>query len=376
MTLRVLESKQTDMEVSTMAQLSAIQGMQFGREVYSSVIKFKDLERFMHVFPKVQRALNMKKVGSIKRYIISGLESTGHMNMRFIPAITATSRSTIFYDQTTHRIAIDTERSKLSINDGQHRFTAINQTLEYLEKEFVKSKDKMRTARIKDMIDTIKDMVIPVTIFANLTEREEKQLFYDLNSLAARPSKNANIRLNQLDLYARMARELAQENKYLRHYGVEMDKTSIQSANKNTLLLATVHKMIKELLGDEISHDRDFLNEGNYKEFKKYINETFDRLFFTLPNDLNVRGKYLTDKSYTLKSIARFINHARNYLDLRLSDDEIFKIIGDMDWTMTTDFWSKYGASPGLKKGNIVFNGGGHGAAKSVYDALIDQATT
>jgi hypothetical protein len=43
-----------------------------------------------------------------------------------------------------------------------------------------------------------------------------------------------------------------------------------------------------------------------------------------------------------------------------------------MDWTMNIDFWAKHGATSG-KGGNIVFPGGGYGASKAIYKALIDQ---
>jgi DNA sulfur modification protein DndB len=376
MSLKVLEAQPTDMEMSMFAQLTAIKGKQFGRDVYSSMIKFKDLDKFLASFPEVQRQINVRKVASIRRYILSGLEkSETERRMRFFSSMTVTCRGHILYSEHNHRIALNTNEVKLSINDGQHRAEAINQAIDYLEKEFVKSKDKLKTARIRSYIDELSEMVIPVVIYDGLSEREEKMLFHDLNNLAQRPSKNANIRLNQTDLFSRMARELSHSNKYLKHYGVEEDKSSIQEGNDNTILLATVYQMVKELLGNELNHDRDFLNENNYDEFKKDVEETLDRLFFILPPDLDAKGKYLTEKSYTLKSITRFINHARHHLDLRLSDDKIFEVIADMDWTMNLDFWEKYGGTAGIKDGNIVFAGGGHGAAKSVYRALIDRAT-
>lgn len=361
-----------DMELNHFATLSAIKGKQFGKDVYSSVIKFKDLEKFLESFPNVQRDLVHRKVSSLRRYILSGLEDDG-INMRFFSAVTVTCKSTMYYDENKNRVAIDTNDSKLSINDGQHRFEAIKTSLQYLEKEFVKSKDKNRTSKIKSMIDILSEMVIPIVIFDGLSEREEKMLFHDLNNLAQRPSRNANIRLNQTDLFSKMARELSEDNKYFVHYGVEMDKMSIWGSNKNTILLTTIYGSIKEILGSEYKYDHNFLNSRNYESYKQKVDDTFNKLFFALPYDINVRGKYLTDKSFTIKSIARFICHARNHLDLQLSDDEIFKVIANVDWSYNLEQWSKYGGVEGMN-GNIVFGGGNTGGKKAIYDILIDTS--
>src|SRR5690606_35791182 len=124
-------------------------------------------------------------------------------------------------------------------------------------------------------------MVIPIVIFDDLSDREEKQLFHDLNNLASRPSRNSNIRLNQTDIFSKMSRDLAKENRYLKHYGVEMDKMSISGHNnKNTVLLSTLYAMTKELLGLEYRHNHNVLTKENYDEVKKMLNETLNSLFF------------------------------------------------------------------------------------------------
>lgn len=369
LSLNVLEPAQTEMDLQLFATLSAIKGTQFGREVYSSVILFKDLDKFLATFPNVQRQINPRKVNSIKRYILNGLESEEEMSMRFFSAVTVSCRGIIFYDDSTKRMAINTNECKLSINDGQHRIEAINKTLNYLEQEYVKSKDKIKSQKIRRKIDMLKDMIVPVIIFDGLTERHEKMLFHDLNNLAQRPSKNVNIKMNQVDLFSKMAMELAEENRYLKHYGIETDKMSIQEGNPNSILLSTLYESIKELVNFKENHY--VLSYENFDSAKKMINETFDKLFYVLPPDLNVKGKYLLEKSYALKSISRFINEARNHL-LMIEDERIFEIIKNMDWGYNPEFWRKFGAVSG-KGENLVFPGGGYGAAKAVYQALVDQ---
>lgn len=371
----ILDAKKTDLELTQFATLSAIKGSQFGKDVYSSAIKFNDLADFLEIFPEVQRDIVPRKVNMIKRYILSGVENPDETNMRFFSAVTVTAKGTLYYDEKNHRCAIDTYNSKLSINDGQHRFEAVKQSIVSLEKMFLKSKDKYKSARLRRMINDLKDMVIPIVIFDDLSDREEKQLFHDLNNLASRPSRNSNIRLNQTDIFSKMSRDLAKENRYLNHYGVEMDKMSISGHNnKNTVLLSTLYAMTKELLGLEYRHNHNVLTKENYDEVKKMLNETLNSLFFALPNDLNTRGKYITEKSFVMKAIVRFIHHARTHIDLQLKDEEIFKIIGDMDWTYNIKVWEKYGAALVNNDTNILFAGGATANTKTIYNHLMGIA--
>jgi DNA sulfur modification protein DndB len=378
----VLDKAPTDLELNSFATLSAIQGSQFGKEVYSTVIKFNDLHKFLEIFPSVQRDIMPRKVSSMRRYILSGLEETGKVQMRFFSAVTVTCKGHIFYDKNTHRMAIDTRESKLSINDGQHRFESIKTAIDSLEYDYVKCKDKNRARKIRAMIEELSNMVIPVVVFSGLSESEEKMLFHDLNNLAQRPSRNANIRLNQTDKFSIMARELAEENRYLKHYGIEKDRMSIHNGNPNTILLSTVYESIRELLGYEYKMDKSFLNEESYNHYKKLTDETYDQLFYNLPADIDVKGKYLLEKSYTLKAISRFISHARNHLELQLSDSKIFEIIKSIDWSLDVNAWSEFGASETgyggnfkSRTGNIVFQGGSSGGFKAVYNALMKKAT-
>lgn len=369
----ILDAKKTDLEQKQFAVLSAIKGTQFGKDVYSSVLKFNDLSEFLQIFPEVQRDIVQRKVNSIKRYILSGLEEpdeTDLTKIRFFSAVTVTCKATLYYDEKNMRCAIDTHRSKLSINDGQHRFQAISELIVKLENDFLRSKDKMRQAKLRKMISELKEMVIPIVIFDDLSDSEEKQLFHDLNNLAQRPSRNANIRLNQADMFSRIAREVSEENRYLSHYGVEMDRQSIAGKNENTILLSTIYASTKELMGLEFRHVNKQYKDEDYESIKNFINDTFNNLFYSLPNDINVRGKYITDKSFTLKGIARFICHARNHLDMQMLDDEIFEIISSVNWKFEVDEWKEYGGVEGVD-GNIIFGGGTGNGLKAVYNKLM-----
>lgn len=113
------QSKNLDLNIDMFATIAGVMGKQFGKTIYSSVLKFKDLQKFLDIFPNVQRGVSMNRVRSVKKYVIEGMKNKDLQAMRFFSAITVTCRGAMFYNEETGSIAIDT-RNKLSINDGQH----------------------------------------------------------------------------------------------------------------------------------------------------------------------------------------------------------------------------------------------------------------
>ena len=319
--------RKNDLKVDRFATISGIRGMQFGKEIFATVLKFKDLRRFLEVFPNVQRNISKRKVAKIKTYTISGVENP--KLMRFFPAITVTARGDVFYDRSANRIAIDTNNSNLSVNDGQHRFYGIDGAILELKVRSNKAKDSATKEKIDRYLEELENMVIPMTIFNNLTEEEEMQLFYDSNNLASRPSRSATIKLSQTDYIAKMAREIAEENTYLKRYGVETDKMSIQRNNPNTVLLTTVYAMIKNLYWTEYMNNFDFINAETYAEYKMLTSDTFTKIFASLPDDMDTKDKYILDKSYALKGIAKYVHNTRR--NSSYSDFQIFQALVKVD---------------------------------------------
>jgi hypothetical protein len=168
-----------------------------------------------------------------------------------------------------------------------------------------------------------------------------------------------------------MARELAEENKYFVHYGVEFDKTSIQPTNNNTILLTTIYAGIKLMFRELFKGSRSDLNKNTYKSYKKIASDTFDQVFEALPEDIDVSGKYLIEKSYTLKGICSFINHVRYIIGVE-DETVIWEAIKKVDWTQNPEYWKNYRAVI-TKRGQLSFGGSGDHGRIAVVDALLDN---
>ncbi|MBU8877949.1 DGQHR domain-containing protein [Bacillus sp. FJAT-29790] len=343
--------------------ISGTKGKQFGKDVYTSLIKFKDLEEFLAVFPHVQRNVDKKRVNLISGYILKGLEDE---NMSFLTSLTVTCRGNMFFNDSKQMIAIDTT-SRLSINDGQHRFEGVKKAISELRKEIKKTKAGEVKNALKRKLDYLNDMVLPIVIFANISENEEKQLFHDLNNLAKPPSKSVSLKFDQSNLYIRLAKEISLGNDYLVSYGIDMESDRLSDKNTNFALLSTIANSICFLLVGTEKQTEDFLTQENFQTYKSQVNETFDNLFSTLPDDITNRKKYLLGKATTLQGICKFIHNTKS--KFMLSDEVIYGIIETTEWRHN-DIWLSHGGSWDKDNKNITFPGSGTGI-RAVYQMLM-----
>jgi DNA sulfur modification protein DndB len=125
-------NKDHEFELNKFATISGLKGTQFGREIFTTLIPFKDLMDFLQVFPNVQRSIVKRRVGSIKNYVLGGIDAKD--NLRFFSAITVTCRGHMFYSDDTKKVAIDTANSK-SVMMGSIDFMLFQKLFENFEAE-------------------------------------------------------------------------------------------------------------------------------------------------------------------------------------------------------------------------------------------------
>lgn len=337
------------LSTGTITTIPGTKGKQFGKDIYTSLIRFKDLETFLAVFQKVQRKVDKKRVNLIAGYVLKGLEEG---NMSYLTALTATCRGNIFFNDSKQVIAIDTS-SHLSVNDGQHRFEGIKKAIAELKKEIRKTKAGEGKDILKEKLSYLEEMTIPIVIFANISESEEMQLFHDLNNLAKAPSKSVNLRFNQSNLYIRLAKELAEENGYLLSYGVDSENNTLSDKNPNFALLNTIANSICFLLLGKTQQNEGFLTLENFQEYKIMVNDSFDCIFGSLPSDITNRKKYLLGKAFALQGICKFIYNCKVNM---IPNELIFKTIEETEWR-NNEIWLNYGGFWDKNKETINFSG-------------------
>ncbi|MEH7556494.1 DNA sulfur modification protein DndB [Priestia megaterium] len=346
---------------------SGAAGNQFGKKIYTTMIPYKSIERFLVVFQDVQRNVNKARVKEIADYVLKG---TNTRNYCFLSAVTATCRGEIEFDDQSKSVKIDIN-SVLSINDGQHRVEGIKLALNNLRKQVNNAKTDEEKLKLEEKLDYLENMCIPVVIFESMDKQYEQQLFHDLNNLAKTPTKSISLKFDNNDPYTAMAKELADENSYLIKYGVETEKTQLRENNPNLMLLSTLRNTISFMVCGSENDKSSVLTFENYDDIKATVTETFNEIFKALPADCNDRKKYIIGTAVTLQGIGKYVYTLLNDEEVVNWKDYIFGL-QNINWKHDNKMWNGYGGSYDPEKGRFVFGGTG-GGINGVRNALIEN---
>jgi DGQHR domain-containing protein len=339
-------------------------GNQFGRNTFVTMIPFHSLERFFKVFPEVQRTVTPKKVKGIADYILKG--NSPH-NYSFISALTVSCRGEIEYDENTKQVKIDIN-SVLSVNDGQHRLEGIKLALNEIKKKIEKATGEEKI-KLSQEYNYFSNMTVPVVIYSNMNEDAEQQLFHDLNLLSTKPTRSVSLKFDKVDLYNRLAKELASENKYLNKLGIESEQAMLKKKSTKIMLLSTLRDTICYLISGSQKDTRQLLNEDNYESNKEMIDEILNELFNALPIDCNDRSKYILGFSGAFQGIAKYIHHLLNDESI-INVTEYISGLGNIDWRHSAEIWTEFGGKFDASKNRVIFNGSS-GGKNGIFKALL-----
>lgn len=344
-------------------------GLQFGRETYTTMIPFGQLENFFKVFPEVQRKVNKSRVKSISKYILDGLDKK---RMTFLSAITVTCKNQIQYNEENSTIDIDIN-TVFSINDGQHRTEAIKLAISELEEKINNCMNEYEQIKLEEKLTLLRNMTIPVVIFTGIDQKGEQQLFHDLNLLANKPNKSIALNFDSSDLYTRLAKEIAKNNEQLLRLNVETEKTQIRGNNNQIMVLSTLKNMICYIITGTNKDKEGLLNMETYDKYYKEIDEIITDLFCVLPEDASNRDKYIIGTAATIQGLGKYL-HSIIYENINCDwKSEIYKL-STINWYHNSPVWTGYGGSYISEKNKFVFTGTSAGIT-GVYEALKNEIT-
>lgn len=216
----------------------AIRGVQADRQYYVAICPmgiipklFVFNERDIPAKLRAQRTLRESRIPALKDYILSNpkeyifssLTASVDGNMKFIPAPHLGPAGKM------GRLYIDMS-SKLLINDGQHRCSAIEAAL--VEKPSLGNES------------------ISVVFFEDRGLKRSQQMFSDLNKNAIKPSKSLNILYDSRDPYSKFIVSLTDELEIFQER-VELEKTTIGRHAKEVFTLGGISDATRKMLGKE-----------------------------------------------------------------------------------------------------------------------------
>ncbi|WJH37043.1 hypothetical protein N6H14_16020 [Paenibacillus sp. CC-CFT747] len=113
---------------------------------------------------------------------------------------------------------------KAYVVDGQHRLAAFQRLMETLQSAMARAKDRREYDRIEEITEQLSrlyDFPMSVMFYLDISARQERQLFSDINKLPRKIGGNLAVLRDQRRFYHVLATRLAEHDPTLRELGVD-----------------------------------------------------------------------------------------------------------------------------------------------------------
>lgn len=304
--------------------LDAVQGFQFDKEIISVQCTVKDVLKFIYIDRNVQRDLDTYKVACISKYIQYGLEGN---DIYFSPLIFS-SRNVGSFDAATNKFSLNTN-DNLVILDGQHRMEGFSLLRKRFDSFLSRNPNDKDT---KEKLTKLLDFPISLQIYRNLSIKEERQLFTDVNSKSSAVSNTLLIMYKNDDLYGDLVKQII-----FNHPVIEPDLFEIRGkSTKTKLMTASTLYIISKTLneGSYLRNNQFKITNINYNLFKNNTEKFLTLLTLTKPHKLyGNRDKFILYIPSVLAGIALFIHKVKS-TDLTITSEYLFEnVIDKVNWS-------------------------------------------
>lgn len=351
----------------------AYQGEQFGSKFFITNLTCKELQGFLRVFPDVQRSADSRHVNEIAKYLIDNIENG---SIGILPPMIVNSRSEVTYDEETKQLHIPLG-SEFSVNDGQHRFYAIDHALKYFKGKVEALKKKQgkkfhgkeldysaSIAEAEEQLKELEEMSVCVMILDRLPEQEERQIFTDINKSQKKVNRSKAYSYDTRDVYARIAHVVAEEwERPFWMEDIEDDKDKLTDADTDTFMLYnTLVQMVK------------IFAKGKKVQKPEVQEEVVNRMVILLNNlvkdvsqDVMFRDRNILGYSIVQKAIAKV---AAQWADDPSIDYEVtVKRLAGLDWSQ--EAWRDPRLPWDETKNRLILTGSGR--AKDIAEILLEK---
>lgn len=196
---------------------------QLGRDAFVTSIKYRDLDKIV-VDADVQRPESKKRVSKIAEYV---KENDGYFGAAVLTVIGGDVGSVVLDE---NRLIVD-HTCRIVVNDGQHRIAGIKRAIA----DGLIEEDRM-------------DDDLPVLIYVNLEQDEQRQLFADINLNAMKPPKAIGLNFNDRNLLVRFAKALIERSTFKGR--VNYLKTKITAKDRETFTFASIVSACDRMFDD------------------------------------------------------------------------------------------------------------------------------
>lgn len=250
-------------------EFPAVKGEQAGRAYYMATVPFSVLGRLLQldtaggVLERSQREVNETRANKVKKYILENPTAyiipslTGVINVDDIADIEFISPvNEQFKAVGTLSVPMD---ATIKLFDGQHRATGIIQS-------------------IKDN-SSLKNELVPIMLFTNMSLEERQQAFSDINGTAAKPQQSLSDSYNSRDSLPMLAKHIAMNCSVFNGL-IEYERNSITEKSDKLFPIKTIKDASQKFLGitkvDVITEEQKELCVKLWKQIGKELNWSID----------------------------------------------------------------------------------------------------
>ncbi|UVI28257.1 DGQHR domain-containing protein [Paenibacillus spongiae] len=182
----------------------------FGQTTLSTTLPMSKLFSIYEIDLEVQRQLIPKNVSRLVDYILLYLD---HGQNIYFPGVILSARGAGSYDTEREKYYLQPVE-KCYVVDGQHRLAAFRRVMETLQSNMARAKDRREYDRVDEITQKLRKLYefpMSVMFYMDISARQERQLFSDINKLPRKIGGNLAVLRDQRRFYHIMASRLVQD---------------------------------------------------------------------------------------------------------------------------------------------------------------------
>ena len=297
-----------------------VRGIQAKKEYYIAMVPLKMLPRLFsvddeYVLPehRAQRKLNESRIPVISKYILDNRDSyvfsalAASIDDKFV-----FKSDSINPDVGTLEVSMN---SKLLINDGQHRKSAI---LEAMRED-----------------PSLGEETISIVFFVDKGLARSQQIFTDLNKNAVRTSNSISELYDSRNEMAVITRNVVWNIEFLNSY-TDKEKDNLGKYSSNLFTLNTFYSANKTIVGRKLTKNTEEFLMEYWTEIVNHMAQ-WQQLKYKEITKVDLRAQYIATQSIVIQALGRLGNYF--YVNPQINMQGCIQKLDNINWKRNASVW-------------------------------------
>lgn len=320
--------------------VTRIQGesyIQFGKKVLLTQLPFRYLDLIFEVDEHVQRNLDIRKRNQIREFILNAVEESGFQFSSFV----FSARKQLSEVNNGWELPVG---QKLIVLDGQHRLRGLKLAIQRLETSKINlSEENPEMISIDNKLEKLKNYPICMQIYLDLSIKEERQLFSDINTERRELHGGIIVKYDKRDKYSEVVRNIVDDMKAEMEIEETLSKLS-QNSSSLTTMVAMRRCIIAMIEGKtDVKEGEDYYREID-SEVKAIGVRFFRKWIEIFPKDMTNRYLYVCGLTTIQLALAYTVNilTQSNGFNYYQSIEQLDKLKQKCTWKHSDPIFSYY----------------------------------